>query len=146
MSNGLKFVLFVCLTFGFVSYSCNGRFDKTYANKAITISPGEALYKQYCQSCHKPDGSGVPDLYPSLYGEKIKGNKDTLIRIVLLDIEREAIVREGNFKQEMPGQNYLTNHEIAFITNFIRKEFGGIKDSISVEEVEKIRKGLVPVN
>ena len=142
MSNGLKLVSIVCLIIGFNSYSCNGRFDKTSAGNVKTISPGEALYKQYCQSCHKPDGSGVTDLYPSLFGEKIKGNKDTLIRIVLLDIEREAIVREEKFKQEMPGQNYLTNDEIAFITSFIRKEFGGISDSISVEEVQNIRKGL----
>lgn len=142
MSSVLKFVFFVCLTLGFIFYSCNGRFDRTHVGNVKTISPGEALYKQYCQSCHKPDGSGVTDLYPSLYGEKIRGNKDTLIRVVLLDIEREAIVREEKFKQEMPGQNYLTNDEIAFITSFIRKEFGGINDSISVEDVDKIRKGL----
>ena len=139
MNNMYKIILLVSLTLGILQFSCKENLQKGNSYKVKTISPGEALYKQYCQSCHKSDGSGVPDLYPPLTGENIKGDKDTLIRIVLLDIERELIVKEGKPEQEMPGQNYLTNYEIAFITSYIREEFGGIADPVSREEVAAIR-------
>jgi len=137
-----KGIGFICIILVIILFACTGNLEKENKKKITTISPGESLYKQYCQSCHKPDGSGVPYLYPALNGIKIKGDKDTLIRIVLLDIEREAIVREGKFEQEMPGQNYLTNHEIAFITSYIREEFGGVSDPVSQEDVANVRNGL----
>lgn len=139
MNKASKLILFVGLILSILQFSCKENLQKGNTNKVKTISPGEALYKQYCQSCHKSDGSGVPDLYPSLTGENIRGNKDTLIRIVLLDIERELIVKEGIPEQEMPGQNYLTNYEIAFITSYIREEFGGIADPVSQDEVAAVR-------
>ena len=142
MINSGRWIIFIVVILGSNQLACTGNIEKKKTTEIITISPGESLYKQYCQSCHKPDGSGVPDLYPALNGKKIKGDKDTLIRIVLLDIEREAIVREGKFEQEMPGQNYLTNHEIAFITSYIREEFGGVSDPVSQEEVANVRNGL----
>ncbi len=137
-----KVIGFICVILGIILFACTGNLEKDKRNNITTISPGESLYKQYCQSCHKPDGSGVPDLYPALTGDKIKGDKDTLIRIVLLDIAREAIVREGKFEQEMPGQNYLTNHEIAFITSYIREAFGEVSDPVNQEEVANVRNGL----
>ena len=113
--------------------------QKEKSDKFANISPGESLYKQYCLSCHKSNGSGVPDLYPSLKGEKVKGDKMILIKVVLLDIEREAL-NKGNYKQGMPGQNFLTSQEIALIINFIRKKFGQVDDPVTADEVTTVKK------
>ena len=139
MNKPSKIFLFACLFISILQLSCDGNLQKGGSGKFANISPGESLYKQYCLSCHKSNGSGVPDLYPSLTGEKVKGDKATLIEVVLLDIEREAL-NKGNYKQGMPGQNFLTSQEIALIINYIRKRFGHVDDPVTAEEVTNVKK------
>jgi len=139
MSKPSKLFFFTCLFLSILQFSCNGILQKEKSDKFANISPGESLYKQYCLSCHKSNGSGVPDLYPSLKGEKVKGDKMILIKVVLLDIEREAL-NKGNYKQGMPGQNFLTSQEIALIINFIRKKFGQVDDPVTADEVTTVKK------
>ncbi len=131
--------LFACLFLSILQFSCDGNLQKGGSDKFANISPGESLYKQYCLSCHKSNGSGVPDLYPSLKGEKVKGDKMILIKVVLLDIEREAL-NKGNYKQGMPGQDFLNSQEIAFIINYIRKRFGHVDDPVTADEVANVKK------
>ncbi len=142
MSKPLKIILFLSSfpVIAVILFSCSGNFQRNATQKFANVSPGESLYKQYCLSCHKSNGSGVPDLYPPLTGKTVTGDKDTLIKIVLLDIKREALKRDGTYKQGMPGQDFLTNQEITLIINYIRKKFGKVNDPVSVKEVADARK------
>jgi len=139
MSKPYKFILFFSLFPGIILFSCCGNLQQNDPGKFAGVSPGESLYKQYCLSCHKSNGSGVPDLYPSLTGKIIKGDKDTLIKVVLLDIKREALKREGNYKQGVPGQDFLTDQEITFIINYVRMKFGKVDDPVTINEVAVAR-------
>lgn len=139
-----KLFFFFILFPGILMFSCNGDFQRNRLDKFSRVSPGESLYKQYCLSCHKSSGSGVPDLYPPLTGKIVKGDKDTLIKVVLLDIKREALKREGNYNKGMPGQDFLTNQEVAFIINYIRRKFGKVDDPVTANEVDVVRKKFKP--
>jgi cytochrome c6 len=62
------------------------------ASKKAGMSPsGEALYKQYCSSCH-PDGGNVSDPGRPLYGSALRRNHITkpedIVRIVRNPLSR----------------------------------------------------------
>jgi mono/diheme cytochrome c family protein len=49
-----------------------------------TMERGQKVYKQYCSTCHQPDGGGVPGLNPPLEKTSyVLGSKTRLIQIVL---------------------------------------------------------------
>jgi cytochrome c6 len=56
-----------------------------------TVPPGEALFKQYCSSCH-PDGGNVSDPERTLRGSVLKKNHvtsaDDIIRIMRHPVSR----------------------------------------------------------
>ena len=139
MNKPYRLILFSGFIISILLFSCNGNLQKGGSDKFANISPGESLYKQYCLSCHKSNGSGVPDLYPSLTGEVVKGDKTKLIEVVLLDLDREDSKKE-NYQQGMPGQDFLTTQEIALIINYVRKKFVHVDDPVTADEVANVKK------
>ena len=78
-------------------------------------SGGEALYKQKCQVCHAPDGSG-----DTVMGKKL-GAKDLKSPEVqkLSDAEIDNIIKNG--KDKMKGfEGKLTNDEIKSLVAYVR--------------------------
>ncbi|NJM93541.1 MAG: cytochrome c [Cytophagales bacterium] len=54
-------------------------------------SAGERLYQEYCSSCHQPDGSGVPGMYPPVKeSDWVNGDKQQLIKVMLLGWKRRS--------------------------------------------------------
>ncbi|MFC6098920.1 PQQ-dependent sugar dehydrogenase [Olivibacter domesticus] len=94
-----------------------------------TVSKGEALYTSYCSSCHKPNGRGVPQIYPSLVSNNIvKGEKTKFITLIL----------EG--KNEMPNFSFLEDKELAILLTYVRKKFAPKTTNITGKEVMENRK------
>jgi mono/diheme cytochrome c family protein len=104
--------------------------------KAENLSPGGKLYNKYCLSCHQADGNGVPNFFPSLVNNKIvQGDKETLIKIVINDIETNSEFD----KSLMQAQEYLNNEELAEVLSYVRANFNNNSDNISTAFVNKIR-------
>jgi len=92
------------------------------------ILNGKQLYQNYCSSCHKEDGSGVPEVFPALAGSAlVNGNPDSLAQLVL----------KG--KNQMPAFGFLSNLEAAEILNYIRMNWGNQASEISAAELEDYR-------
>src|SRR5690606_40887225 len=80
---------------------------------------GEALYKAYCASCHKPDGTGLGAVFPALKASaSVKGDKSALINIFL----NGSISETG--PEQMPAFKFLSDEEGAAILSYIRKSWG----------------------
>jgi nitrite reductase (NO-forming)/hydroxylamine reductase len=102
---------------------------------------GEGLYKQFCLSCHQPDGNGVRGMYPPLAGNPtITGPADSVITIVLKGLQGPIEVNGREYNQVMPAQDYLTDKQIADILTFIRSSWGNKAGPVKQEQVAKIRK------
>ena len=121
-----------------------------YKNPGIANSEkrsvGGTLYVDYCSSCHKDDGRGVPGIFPSLLNNKyVSGDKTQLTKIVLEG--SSALPVEKNDKnvggEKMPAFNFLSDQQVADILTYIQQKWGGHPDEINkAEEVNKIRKQI----
>ncbi len=112
--------------------------DETNAGPSLN---GAVLYSQYCVSCHKEDGKGLKDIFPPLQGaERVSGNKDTLINVLLNGSNSTVRVSGGSYTQQMPAFNFLKDAELAALLTHIRSSWGNKASSINAEEVTKNRK------
>jgi cytochrome c553 len=91
-------------------------------------SDGAGLYLRYCASCHKPDGTGVKDIFPSLVkNEKVIGEKMELLQLVL----------KG--KNQMPSFAFLSDEELAAVLSYIRKSWSNDSADITTTYIRNNR-------
>lgn len=103
---------------------------KDKALEELIYATGDVLYQKYCLACHKSNGKGLTDTFPSLAESAIVGDKSRLISLVL---------NGSNAAISMPSFKFLTNEELSKVFNYVRSSFGNKGDSIFVKEIEKFR-------
>ncbi len=104
------------------------------AQQALVAQSGKELYLSYCASCHKEDGAGVRDVFPSLKASGlINGDPAKLIDVVLKGSG------ESENSQQMPSFAFLTDSEVAEILNYIRSEWASGPTSISPDLIKQSR-------
>ena len=112
---------------------------QSYKNKVV-IKEGKLVYEKYCLACHQTNGAGVPGMYPPLgNSDRVVGNKDSLIHVVLCGLTGEIEINGDVYNNEMPAHNYLSDEQIADVLTYIRSEFSNNAGSVSTEEVKKLR-------
>ncbi|MDK9696514.1 MAG: c-type cytochrome [Siculibacillus sp.] len=102
-------------------------------------------YAQFCTDCHRPDGSGVPGVFPALAGNPTVSQKDpaTLVHITLTGWKTAATAAHPR-TWTMPGFARLSDEEIAEILTFVRDNWGEGAGPVSAEAVKTARAGLDP--
>ncbi|RPE09278.1 quinoprotein glucose dehydrogenase [Chitinophaga lutea] len=103
---------------------------------AVTLSKGQALYKSYCDACHKADGKGIQGSFPALDGNAlVNGKPQALVKIILNG-------QSGNMKggEQMPAFKFLSDADVTAIVNYTRKSWSNKAYEISFEDVERFRK------
>jgi mono/diheme cytochrome c family protein len=115
-----------------------------YAQQPSSKQRGEALYKQYCLSCHQANGTGVPNMNPPLINTSyVSGDKQKLIKWVLKGSTEQHVDIDGDsYSNNMPAQNNLADQQIADILTFIRSSFGNKASAVTVAEVKTARASL----
>lgn len=99
------------------------------------VTPGAVIYGQYCTSCHKGDGAGLANYAPSLTtSSRVRGNVDELISIILNG------QHSGKYETDMPGFVFLSDDQIAHVTEYLRLTFGGEKGKVTPAQVNSVRK------
>jgi putative membrane-bound dehydrogenase-like protein len=93
--------------------------------------PGRDAYMKACIECHQSDGTGMPGTFPPLVeSEWVKGNPQTLIRILLGGVSGPIEVKGEAYNGVMPGHSHVSDEEIAHIASFVRFAFGGLRESM----------------
>jgi mono/diheme cytochrome c family protein len=115
--------------------------DRTPVDAPNRFITGRDLYMKACIECHQADGRGVPQTFPPLAGsEWVKGDRDTLLRIVLGGLSGPIEVNKLKFNAVMPGHSHVSDAEIASIATFVRFAFGDLKEKpVTPEEVKALR-------
>ncbi len=97
------------------------------------LSPGAALYVDYCAACHGRDGQGVPEVFPPLVDTSTAlGDPTALIAITLDGVAGPLDVDGDEYDGFMPGQAQLSDQEVAKLLNYIRTSWGN--DASTVDE------------
>lgn len=96
------------------------------------MKKGEQLYSTTCAACHKPDGTGMPPVYPSLKGSAIaKGPLDAHLHIVLFG-------KPGTAMQSFKDQ--FSDEELAALVTYERNAWeNNTGDVVTVEQVKAIK-------
>ena len=109
--------------------ACDARADAppAPAHKSINDgSRGARIYMQSCASCHQADGSGVPNLQPSLIGDPVIGEESpkTLIEVILKGPAAVLPPNRPHYGNLMTPFDSLSDREVASLVTFLRKAFG----------------------
>ena len=95
-------------------------------------SEGKSRYNMYCASCHKTDGKGIENTFPSLVGSSIMTEeKNKLIQLIL----QGSKSLDNGSGEVMPSFTFLSDEDIAKILTYIQVEFGGRSEYV-VEPAE----------
>jgi mono/diheme cytochrome c family protein len=102
---------------------------------------GRQVYEQACSVCHMMDGSGVPNLQPSLdRGNKVvQGRPETLIALVLKGPKGVLPARREPYANEMPAFDTLSDEEIAGLLTYLRSSLGNKAPAVSAKQVAAVR-------
>ncbi|TZF81429.1 c-type cytochrome [Pedobacter sp. BS3] len=108
-------------------------------NKQVATT-GAVIYSNYCASCHKSDGSGIPGTFPPLKGTaQVLDDKNKLLRILLKGISGTITVKGVQYNQEMPSFKFLSDQDIAQVATYIRSHFGNKAGAVTNADVAKAR-------
>ena len=102
------------------------------------VKQGLKTYKGKCNGCHQPDGKGDGQNFPPLAGSEWVSGEGTeaLAMIILNGLEGSIEVSGRTWNQVMPAQGPLPAKELAAVMTYIRNEFNGVGDVVSVEQAQ----------
>lgn len=106
-----------------------------------SIERGEAVYIDFCQRCHMPNGKGVGSTYPPLDGSDWLTEKRTeSIHSVKYGLNGEIQVNGKTYNNVMTPLG-LSDDEIADVMNYVMNSWGNTQDNMVTEdEVAKVTK------
>ncbi len=102
-------------------------------------------YVQFCVDCHRQDGAGVKDIFPSLAQNISIASADpsTLVHITLTGWKTaQTAAHQRVFT--MPAFSRLSDQELAEILSFVRVSWGNNAAPVEASQVKKLRAQLDP--
>jgi len=105
-------------------------------------SAGAPYYRQVCAACHMSDGSGVPNMQPSLKGDAIvAGDTARLIDVILRGPAAALPADRPHFQNVMPPFGGLDDATVASVVSYVRQTFGGGASAVTAGDVAARRGG-----
>ena len=100
-------------------------------------------YVQFCVDCHRQDGSGVKDIFPSLAQNASVASRDpsTLVHISLTGWKSAQTAAYPRI-YTMPAFSRLSDVELAEILTFMRESWGNNAPPVNAGDVAKLRAQL----
>ncbi|MEY3689961.1 MAG: c-type cytochrome [Candidatus Kapaibacteriota bacterium] len=126
---------------GLVVFSSNGQ--AAGPDKAALMKRGQAVYSEYCKTCHQANGQGLSTVYPPLAGSdyvKTKGAKVVTDNVVN-GLKGAITVNGKKFNNVMtPLPAKYTNADAAAVITFVLNSWGNNGGIVSEADVKKVRK------
>jgi mono/diheme cytochrome c family protein len=102
--------------------------------KSELVQQGQEVYTANCADCHRSNGEGLPDTFPSFVKSAfVTGDPNPVIQIVL-EGRKPTVGRMPAWK------NSLTDQQIAGVITFIRQSWGNQATEVTPVMVAKNRK------
>ncbi len=110
---------------------------KAAGNTAPAALDGKAIYAANCQSCHQPDGEGLPGAFPPLKGSAVVTGDNLELYIDIIMNGYDARPEYGAMAAVGTNMEF-TEHEVAALINYERNSWGNKGENVTPEEVKKI--------
>ena len=113
------------------------------SDQALYNTRGGLGYLQFCATCHRRDGRGVENIFPTLAQNDSVQSKDptTVIHIALTGWQ-SAVTQHSPRSFGMPAYDQLSNSELADILTFVRGKWGNQGAPVTPAQIAKVRKEL----
>lgn len=129
---------FRLLFFAFTILCSATAFVMTSDNLQDSKARGEAIYGEFCVTCHLADGKGIEGVYPPLAGsDYLLENPTQSIHALKFGLYKDIEVNGVKYNTAMPAPG-LTDQEIADVMNYILNSWGNSGEFISVEKVKSV--------
>lgn len=115
--------------------SCQSESEIYYARYFVN---GKGIYEKHCQNCHAAGGAGLGMLIPPLTDTTfLKQNKNRLSCIIKYGQSGKISVNSKIYDGTMPGEDHLSDIEIAAVITYITNSFGNKQVVYDVNDVSK---------
>ncbi|MBL7770653.1 MAG: cytochrome c [Flavipsychrobacter sp.] len=93
--------------------------------KEASIKRGKEVYENNCMSCHQETGEGIEGSFPPLAkSDYFQKDPKKIITVILKGLNEEIKVNGKTYSMMMPEQSYLSDEEIADVTNYVANSWG----------------------
>jgi len=117
------------------------------APESQAFATGAKIYMENCASCHQVDGSGVPNMQPSLKDNAVvAGAPSLLIQAVLKGSAATLPANRPHYSNTMPPFARLNDEQIAALLSYIRHQYGNGASLIEPKDIAAARKAQSPQN
>jgi mono/diheme cytochrome c family protein len=109
---------------------------------------GAAIYQDLSSACHKPDGTGVANLFPNLAASNSVASREptSLIRVVLRGTQSVS-TPSAPTGPTMPAYGWqLSDAEVAAVLTYIRNSWGHAAAAVTEHNVRNARARLTARN
>ena len=100
---------------------------------------GAEVYETHCLQCHQAEGTGVPNMQPSLVGSKKALSDAPALISFTLKGSADLDPSETIYTNVMPGYDFLSDSELAAVLSYIRQSFGNDAPPIREADVAAAR-------
>lgn len=110
--------------------------------KGDMSKPGAQVYMDNCAACHRTDGKGYSNTFPTLAHNPVLLSDDpsSLISIVLRG-GKAAVTHESVTGLTMPDFGWrLDDQQVADLATFIRSSWGNNASAVKADQVKELRK------
>ncbi len=107
-----------------------------------TGANGASIFAAACAPCHRPQGEGVPGVFPALRGDSvILGADERLIKVVLGGLNGPLKIGDQRYFGVMPPfGGRLNDAALAAVLTHVRSSWGNSAAPITKERVAAVRK------
>lgn len=126
------------------SLPAKGGNEATSQVGTAVIKSGGAIYADSCSECHRADGTGVAQMFPSLKNSAMVQSKDaTSIVRLILNGGRGAATSAAPTQVSMPSFGWkLSDAQIAAVATYIRNAWGNHAAPVSAGDVHSVRQAV----
>jgi mono/diheme cytochrome c family protein len=100
---------------------------------------GAELYTQNCLPCHRENGEGVPNVYPSLAGSPAVLGDPVELAQWILSQKRPASIPAGRYPTQMLLFGWMKDADAAALLTYIRSNFGNSAAPVDAATLAKAR-------
>lgn len=113
------------------------------SDNALYNTRGGLGYVQFCATCHRRDGRGVGNIFPTLaQNDSVQAKDSTTVIHLALSGWQSAVTQSTPRAFGMPSYATLTDTELAEILTFVRTQWGNRGEPVTAKQVAKVRAEL----
>lgn len=110
---------------------------------ALYNTRGGLGYVQFCATCHRRDGRGVGNVFPTLaQNDSVQAKDPTTVIHLALSGWQSAVTQSTPRTFGMPSYATLSDAELADILTFVRTQWGNRGEPVSSRQVARVRAEL----